>query len=282
LIAYIDILGFKNIIENEKENAIKKITGCINKGLQSYNKLLRNTSDNEIDFTGAKIIDIKNPKHLVFSDSVIFHIEDEENNLIRFLFALGCLQKSFIEHNIFIRGSVAKGEIFEDKKNVFGPGVNEAYKLESEIAIFPRIVIHDDLVLKLKEKEAQFPLLKLNRYIIEDYQGVFFLDYLSIPIFPIIKKNLTKSEITSFKKHKKNITEELEDIKNLRNERNKDKIIGKYLMLSCYHDFIANQFIDEQQRSELLFGMDINIVNIFFKKNSTNSIWFPSERMKTK
>jgi len=269
LIAFIDIMGFKNIINTEKGEAIEKIINCIDESLEQYCSCLRNGTNNLKDFTGCTILDIKHPKYCLFSDSIFFYIEDEENNLIRFLFSLTHLQRTFIEKNIFIRGGLVKGQLFEDNRkdriNILGPGVINAHDMESKIANYPRIIIEKKLVTKLKSTLKKSPLLNIKgylpRHVLEDNQGNYFLDYLSAPI---ALSGLQTSDINFFENHKKFILESLENPQT-NDEEERNKVISRFLMLANYHNFVVGQINNNQPPPELLIQMK-KVENIFFKR----------------
>ena len=68
-----------------------------------------------------------------------------------------------------IRGAVTKGNLIvnESINTLLGPAVNETYILESQIAIYPRIVISDKLID-----------CELKSYFKEDSDGTYFFDFL--------------------------------------------------------------------------------------------------------
>ena len=100
------------------------------------------------------------------------------------------------------RGGISIGDCFHDGKIIFGPAMNEAYKLESKVAKWPRVVISEDTL-----KEGLKATIEPNPYGIDydldeiksllkqdDYQKnipelsndkdsatLFFVDFLSQP-----------------------------------------------------------------------------------------------------
>ena len=94
------------------------------------------------------------------------------------------LCNDLLNANIFVRGGIAYGQMYHDKKICFGPAMIKAYKMEEEIAIFPRIVIDRETIEmgirypgQANTPEQEWEYLKDLLY--RDNQGVFFLDYLS-------------------------------------------------------------------------------------------------------
>ena len=99
-----------------------------------------------------------------------------------------------LSSGIVSRGSIVAGigtNYFENE--IYGPALRNAYKLESEIAQYPRVVIDGNLVEKIKEelslktdsaeKILQKKLAeKCFNFITRDIDGVMILDYLSVEI----------------------------------------------------------------------------------------------------
>ena len=266
LIAFVDIIGFKNIIDRHGERAISMIVDGIENSLNRYRGHWQSDDDEpDMDIMGYPILNINDPTYYLLSDSIVFTMEDSENNLIRFFSAISHLQKTFIESGLFLRGGITKGKIFEkatllngngkelrEKGSiVFGPGIIEAFKLESEVASWPRIVLAKKLVQVLKEKVDLAKSLSqpahrfLNQFVLGDNNGEYFLDYLSITGFPSVK---TDGFLAT---HKRRILKELGDA-------DKHKVKGKYLSLLQYHNFIIKLFFSYGE-TDLFIGPSIGI-----------------------
>ena len=114
-------------------------------------------------------------------------INDKENELIKLAWlAEDC--RTFQRHvfknygNFLIRGGITIGDLYIDDTFVLGPGLIDAYKLESQNAKFPRIIVDE----RYAEKAISYmnnAYLRINEgkgkcAIIKDDDGVYFLDYL--------------------------------------------------------------------------------------------------------
>jgi disulfide oxidoreductase YuzD len=98
------------------------------------------------------------------------------------------IQLALFEKGILIRGSVVINEVFHRNPYIFGPGLNQAYKIENEKAIYPRIVVSEEIFELVKSS----PLLKARHHTFSEeseyVQGLvrkyrdknYFLDYLSV------------------------------------------------------------------------------------------------------
>jgi hypothetical protein len=172
VVTFIDILGFKKIVEERSQEEVQAIMECFERSLgRNLNKFITNGSD---ILAGAKALHTTN-----FSDSFIriryFGNEKEKiSNLLGEALAVGAIQLTlFVFYGILIRGGVTEGEIyFDDKKNiVYGPAMVRAYELESQLAIYPRVVLDP----KIEWEEP--------KVINIDFDGMQYIDYLYEIIF---------------------------------------------------------------------------------------------------
>jgi hypothetical protein len=77
-----------------------------------------------------------------------------------------------------LRGGITIGDIVHDEEAVFGPGLNRAYELESEVARYPRFVI---------DREA-FPHLGNLGDLPVDDNGIIFLDPFRLEFIQYIRE----------------------------------------------------------------------------------------------
>jgi len=125
-----------------------------------------------------------------FSDSIVISCELKE--ISKLIHHVKRLSEKFIKYELFLRGGITYGELFHEDRIMFGPAMNEAYKIESEFAIHPRIIISDDLFdlikseteppVKTEEYETLKGVSKLNEdlkpinNIFRDDDGFYFLN----------------------------------------------------------------------------------------------------------
>jgi hypothetical protein len=111
--------------------------------------------------------------HIQLSDGFIIVAEfDYINELCEILCQIQW--KILINTTMLLRGALTAGKITisDDLKLIVGPAFIEAYALESENAIFPRIIIDSDLTKYLDKKDISF------KYIREDTDHFSYLDFL--------------------------------------------------------------------------------------------------------
>jgi hypothetical protein len=80
-----------------------------------------------------------------FSDNAVISEPVEGPNFHLLLFRLGYMQVIASWSGLLIRGAVTIGDIVHDDSIVFGPALNRAYELESQQAIYPRIILDPDI-----------------------------------------------------------------------------------------------------------------------------------------
>ncbi len=178
-LAFIDVLGIKNLLRNFDENLdlVKNLIDIlkINRKFETGTKL---TSRGKIEI-----------RSWYFSDSFVFMMKKEENeeNLPQLLFIIRFLQDMFWKNGFLLRGSIILDEMYFPKENenvLLGKGIINAYELESKIAIYPRIILDDNLYKFIEEKDLQaYPFgkkgVKLKELIKEDKDSIKFLDLLN-------------------------------------------------------------------------------------------------------
>lgn len=129
-IAFLDVLGFSNIVFSKDKEAIEKYYNLTEEGFTYFNK-------------NRKEIEI-----IQISDSIILIANNDSFNLI--CDTVRTLQAVLASKGIWIRGAITSGEIYYNKEKsiIVGSGYIKAYNLESE-AIFPRVIIDPNILTKL-------------------------------------------------------------------------------------------------------------------------------------
>ena len=179
IVAFVDILGFKNEIErktinpssnDENESETERIYDFIS--LLNKDFVKRNTSDDSTYRVSQ------------FSDSlVISYSVSEKASVFWILMSLLFLHLDAIYHGLLIRGAVTFGKLIHDEEHLFDPAMDEAYKMESEIANYPRIIVNPELIEIAANNPNSSNSPEHERKYIEgllekDFDGLLFIDYL--------------------------------------------------------------------------------------------------------
>lgn len=215
IIAFIDILGFKNLIVNgDAEQNLEKI----------YKTYLSSLGEIKDSFVIMKS----------FSDNIlIVYPEISEEALGNsFFVALADFQTSLFKDGIIVRGAIAVGDIHVGEDIIFGNGLVEAYKLESEKAIVPRIILSKGIIELCQKYHGYYAKedSPFARVLLGDADGNVFLNYLHNPYLDGGSAEYI-FEVNNFLKiHKEIIEKKLEDYSS------DIRIFDKYAWLGSYHN----------------------------------------------
>lgn len=157
-VAFIDILGFKSIVEEEKLNQFDK-------------GLLKNLYDCHINC--GKIFKEFDIDLVQFSDSIVISKPFSKDSFEGFVEAVASYQILLLKNGFLCRGGIALNKHYSKSGFIFSPALIEAYKVESEKAIYPRIVISEDLI------DFLYPSKEIPKYLCREYDGLYFINYIT-------------------------------------------------------------------------------------------------------
>lgn len=129
-VAFLDILGFSNIVResvSRPERAAELV--------KALNRIADRPSTFEVgdffrdDFKGQS-----------FSDCIVLSENASSRGLAHLLGVVTRLSIELLANGIMLRGGISKGKLHHSDKVVFEPALIEAYRLESTIARYPRVV----------------------------------------------------------------------------------------------------------------------------------------------
>lgn len=229
--AYLDILGFSNKINKKDLSFFSKYLEVLGSELK-YIEGRHDLSGN----AGRKQFELK-----IFTDNFVFghpwYDEYGESELGNIFEVLAHIQFTFIRSKIFVRGAISVSDLYMDENIVLGPALIDSYELETNKAIYPRIILSDSVVEIVKKHigyYADHASSPQNTDYLIDIDGLYFINYLSILLEP---KELLKARLKEIMEHKE-IVEEclLENIDNY-------KIFEKYSWVAKYHNFFCNEFL---------------------------------------
>lgn len=223
-VACLDILAFKTIIRERSAQDIKTI----------YNEIRM------VDtlFCGTELLNSvpqevrENLKMTFLSDSIIISIT-KDINLAFYGLLLFCM---LIQHKllglrtpILCRGAICVGDFYRcfdketDASIIFGSCLNEAYLLQEEVAIYPRIIIQDVLFDLEKKKLPKNELAIVNTFTKRSEDAYWFVDYLKFRMIFLWDGFVDKLSIKKF-------------IKTQLLENHNERIKQKYLWLKEYYN----------------------------------------------
>lgn len=177
IVVFIDILGFKKIIESTVDSSGNEIVENSHRVLHLLN-LPETIFKEHPEMKSTKIV-------TQFSDSVVISFNyTEESQVFYTLLDILHLQLEMVMLGQIARGALCFGKLYHTRDKVFGPGMVKAYEFETQSAIFPRVVI-DEEVLRVGERYAidghtpEIEREHLRNLAIKDFDGHYYVDYFS-------------------------------------------------------------------------------------------------------
>lgn len=183
IVLFLDILGFKSIIEKtidknqDNEEGIETL----------YNNL---TGIKEFLTSRLKQKDVFQNRNLSlkvtqFSDSIIISfINDDNSTLLNLIRTIQELILKLVNNGILCRGAISYGKLIHDNRLIFGPALNDAYETETKAALYPRIILDKSLIeIGKQSKQPSLFQESINNeeiilgYLSQDSDDKYYIDY---------------------------------------------------------------------------------------------------------
>lgn len=152
----------KGFIEDAKNNQ-KEIMGNWIKTLIKGRKALIPTHYNQVQLT-------------IFSDTLV--LSKPASWTGRIYNNLPFIIRGFLEQGFIIRGGISLGRLYHKDNIIFGPALIEAYEIEHAQAIFPRIIISNEVIEKTGT-DSYLPIMKdqLGNWVIDPFSCMIEINY---------------------------------------------------------------------------------------------------------
>lgn len=186
-LAYLDILGTKDIIAKDKDD----------KYLNELNEIYERAINTKLTINDWNHLHI-NAK--IFSDNILLFVKadnkNDEKTLGPLISLASIIQCEALTKGYLLRGSITYGNFFENERFVHGQALINAVNLEEKNAIYPRIIIDNNcldcfkfittidgncLNCNIKEQSSETCIKYCGKKIIkQDNDGFYFVNsYLS-------------------------------------------------------------------------------------------------------
>lgn len=243
IVTFIDILGFRNILNSLPEQEIAK-------AMLSLRHFAKGGGDELKDAEDRRSRVVSHAYSESVSDAVVrVRTVETEYSDGPFLMELVDLQLAIIEcinAGILVRGGMTIGDVHlgqEAKGPIFGQGMVRAYEIESREAIYPRLMIDSELIaiysgdetLWQDSAKCSYEVRTVRKFLGVSEDGSFFLDYLKA-LDPGSFDAGPAGLFLFLQKHKDLIVQHL-------NDQNDGKVLRKLVWLASYHNhFIRSQY----------------------------------------
>lgn len=167
VVAFLDILGFEEHIKRSinDSNHLSKIFFAVH-----WLKEQQNVNGNDhIKELGRSIT--------YFSDSLV--VSYSTKNMQQILPDIMRIQLSLASFGLLLRGGIDIGMLYHHQDSiVFGPAMISAYKLESAVAKYPRIVISEQYYARIINISTSDNVDFLQEVLMKDADGFYYLNFL--------------------------------------------------------------------------------------------------------
>jgi hypothetical protein len=150
-VAFVDVLGFKTLVDRMAtdrrlfqtvRDALKAVAGQA-QSFQTYRKGFNAERRARMRAGGISFVGDMRLQMTAFSDSFVV---SDTRPAWHVLAAVQALGSHFLRKGILTRGGVVHGPAYHRSQVLFGPAINDAYHLETEVARYPRILVAPDVV----------------------------------------------------------------------------------------------------------------------------------------
>ncbi|WP_076423538.1 hypothetical protein [Aquipseudomonas alcaligenes] len=184
-VAFIDILGFREHVKSIDTHPEKldHLLSILKEIATNYTGLSRNVSETQGFEHMLRVT--------AFSDNVVISGRHDKAGLLFVLAVCSSLSVRLLQQGVLARGGITQGKLFHSEAVVIGDGLIKAYELESKTAIYPRVIIDPAIRTQAIELAAEnnFEQTYKPFTIVQDFDGLFFLNYLGVTVLPEYSKS---------------------------------------------------------------------------------------------
>lgn len=158
IIAFIDIIGFKDIVEKSERGegkSLDEVLKILNELTVRSNTVCPDSElkSNDLDFVITQI-----------SDCVIISAELSDAGIVNLIEHCRSVASCLMLNGIMCRGFITKGNIYHTENQVVGTGYQEAYAGEPEVVVFGEVVEND--------KKEKTPFLEISQKVVSYLSGI--------------------------------------------------------------------------------------------------------------
>lgn len=172
IIVFLDILGFKNMINTKAFEDIRHIFSNIMTE-NDFGIALSHATYDQNDTFGRYNMILSQLRLHIMSDSIVIAVPSGEPEALAVLIDVcDVIQEQLYQLNppVFLRGAVAEGDFYLDEQLIFGKGLVDAYVAQENYAIYPRIILSDAVV------EGKDVSVDHSKSLVKDEDGYYYIN----------------------------------------------------------------------------------------------------------
>jgi hypothetical protein len=156
-VAFLDILGFREMVNKNDTELINRYLNIVQHGIKSAK---------DTYFNGKKL----KIESIIISDSILLSVdknsdtEESLKNLLYLCMSVGIMQSLLLLNGIWLRGGISFGKAYfsQTDNQIIGPAYISAYDIENKIAKYPRVVLDSRIINELGFDNAEELIKKIN------------------------------------------------------------------------------------------------------------------------
>jgi hypothetical protein len=166
----------------------------------------------------------------VFSDCIV--ISKPGRDIRSVIHTLLHLQAQMLRLGILLRGGISAGRTVHKEGLLYGEGVLAAYHLESQVVVYPRIVIDTELL-------RHVPIGFRTAFLRQDTDDLWFVDPFSVGIPSVVDEALLED---GYNPHEESLKELALKIESKLAELNDSRKLEKWKWLKVQHEAAVKEF----------------------------------------
>lgn len=182
IVAFIDILGFKSLLNDTLDKDGNDNEVKIDAIISAYDAI-RDIWDLDQAPSPLNNNATETKKISIFSDCLVVSFAiNQPGGVFSTLLEIKLLIMTLISKKILCRGAVSKGKFIHTDNYLFGPALVEAYMLESKAAMYPRVILdHTVIEAGAQNRNENHNFTEEQEYVQslleQDSDGMFYIDY---------------------------------------------------------------------------------------------------------
>lgn len=159
-VAFLDVLGFSEMVESD----------LLGQSQENLVKLFRCHQSAAVIFR-----DDVNCQIIQFSDSIVVAMPYDPRRFEWFASRVADYQRLLLDERLLCRGGIAVDQHFSNGTFTFSAGLIRAYRVESQSARYPRVVVSPEVISLVYPNKIDTP-----SFLIAEDDGLLFVDYLGL------------------------------------------------------------------------------------------------------
>ena len=159
LAALLDVIGYRDRLERDRDSGRLDFKDALQKAMNVLSNV------NEADYAYQAI-----------SDTIMI-TSVKVADLTGLLEVLKSVQLSFLREGLLVRGGVAHERHFKSNNITYSHALALAYKIETDVAVYPRVVVDHNVIEMQRAEKDVWPKLA-NSDLVCEWNGVYFLNIL--------------------------------------------------------------------------------------------------------